>query len=325
MGLSRALSLFARTMAFLPWRFFLGVSSAALLIFSVMACLAVARGVAGTDQLGLAVDVLGGIVGFGLWIGVMLGLRGLVLAKVRLPHAAAMVALLDGDAVPGGQAQVMTARSIVQTQLGSSGALSRLDRLVRAVVLDTATLADEGMGAGESGNRPGFFDRIRRLFRRIEVGAISEAVLAHALRDPTENGWDRAHDGTVLFAQNSGRLLGISGRLVMSGWCFAAMFFLALLEPAAWLAALAPGALESGSAALTLGLSLALAWGVKAALIDPVVSACVLQLFLGTTKGQKPNAEWRGMLVYSVPAFRTLGEGAVAWKPGAKVRLASQA
>ncbi len=323
MGLTRALSLFARTMAFLPWRLILGLSSAALLILSIMACLAVAHRVAGTDPLGLAASVLGILCGCGLWVGVMLGLRGLVLAKVRLPHSAAMVALLDGDSVPGGQAQVMTARSIVQAQLGSSGVLSRLDRLVRAVVLDAATLADEGMGAGENGNRPGLSDRFRRLFRRTEAGAISEAVLAHALRDPTGNGWDRAHDGTVLFAQNSGRLLGVTGRLVVSGWCFAAMVFLALLEPAAWFATLMPGASES--AGLTLGLALALAWGVKAALIDPVVSACVVQLFLGTTQGQKPNAEWRGMLVYSVPAFRALGEGAVAWKPERNGRLVGQA
>ena len=99
----------------------------------------------------------------------------------------------------------------------------------------------------------------------------------------------------------------------MAGWLLSLLVFLGLLEPLIFAAEALVGA-EMGWT-LALAVALGLSWGSKAAVIDPVVFGLILQLFRATTAEQTPNAEWRGLLAHTLPAFRKLGEGADSWSP----------
>ena len=59
----------------------------------------------------------------------------------------------------------------------------------------------------------------------------------------------------------------------------------------------------------------AIAWAVKAAVIEPFALACMLQVFFSVTEGQEPQPEWRGRLTQISDKFRQLGERAVGWSP----------
>lgn len=327
-SLSKAFAAFFRTGAFLPLRLAVALASLACLALLVWAGLSHGSGrigaVGGMD-LG---QVLGALAGLALWLALMRVLRGPVLAWVRLPHAVALdfgltdppepdpepdpeaadqgpVASLDPTPIPGPGAALARVRQGV----GGPMAVHRLDYLVRAVVRGTMTLVDEGAAAQD----PGLRDRALRLYRRLSVAAVTEMILGHALGSGPGNGWDRAHDGTVLLAQNTERLLGMAGRLVLSGWLLSVLLLLALLDP---VQALAAGLLgpEVGSLS-ALALAMIPAALVKEVLVDPLILAALLQRFRTVTADQAPNAEWRGLMSHAMPAFLHLGERAEAWVP----------
>lgn len=250
------------------------------------------------------------LLGILLWAALLASLRGLVLARVRVPHVAAMVKLLSDEAPANGQIPIADMRALVEAQLGRAGALARLAWLLDAVVRGIARLVDEGLPADKAG-MTGARALGMRQYRRLSAAPLGEVILAHAVQDRSENGWDQVHDGLVLLAQNSTQILGKAGRLVLAGWLVSLLIFLGLLQPLIWVGQGLVGA-EAGLS-LALFLALALAWGVKAAVIDPVLLGCLLQLFRAVTEDQVPNAEWRGLLAQSLPAFRKLGDVAGAW------------
>lgn len=312
MSLSRAFSLFAQTKVFLPWRILLAVTGAVTLVVAIKLGLMIERRMFEPDALGSLDGLPAAGIGLALWLFGNVLFRGAILSRIRVPHLATMVALLDGRESPLGQTQIGEGQVIVWVRLGRGRSVARLDRLLRAVVRGISTLVDEGTGADQVGQTPGLHDRALRLYRRLAAGPTSEAILGHALRnDDEDNGWDKAHDAAVLLAQNSARILGAAGRLVLAGWVLALVVFLTLLESFALLS----GALGGAGPLVPLFLALVLAACVKVALIDPLIMGCLLQGFFATTEGQEPNAEWRGLLVHALPAFRKLAEGAEAWRP----------
>ena len=175
-----------------------------------------------------------------------------------------------------------------------------------------ARLVDEGVPADETG-MTGARAFGMRLYRGLAAGPLAAVILGHAVQDRSEDGWDLVHDGSVLMAQNNAQILGTAGRLVLAGWLLSLLVFLGLLEPLIWAAQALVGADAGWS--LALAFALGLSWGTKAAVIDPVVFGCLLQLFRSTTADQMPNAEWRGLMAHALPAFRKLGEGAESWGP----------
>ena len=308
-SLAKAFSLFAQTRTFVPWRLGLALAGTVALVLSIMVGTFVDRYLFGPDATVGFKGLPGLLLGLLLWMGLIAALRGQVLARVRVPHFAAMAAAMSGDT---GQIALPEARAMVAAQLGRAGALARLDRLLRAVVRGIARLVDEGVPTDEPG-MTGAHAFAMRLYRAIAAGPLAEVILGHAAQNRSEDGWDLVHDGSVQLAQNNEQILGKAGRLVLAGWLLSLLVFLGLLEPLIFAAEALVGA-EMGWT-LALAVALGLSWGSKAAVIDPVVFGLILQLFRATTAEQTPNAEWRGLLAHTLPAFRKLGEGADSWSP----------
>jgi hypothetical protein len=308
-SLAKAFSLFAQTRTFVPWRLGLALAGVIALVLSIMIGTSVERYLFGPEATDGVKGLPGILIGLLLWMGLIAALRGLVLARIRVPHFAAMAASMSGGT---GQIALPEARAMVAAQLGRVGALAKLDRLLRAVVRGIARLVDEGVPADETGmTGPRAFGM--RLYRGIAAGPLAEVILGYAAQDRSEDGWDLVHDGSVLLAQNNAQILGRAGRLVLAGWLLSLLVFLCLLEPLILAAQALVGA-EAGWS-LALAVALGLSWGSKAAVIDPVIFGCLLQLFRSATADQTPNAEWRGLLAHALPAFRKLGEGADSWSP----------
>jgi hypothetical protein len=234
-------------------------------------------------------------------------LRDYILYLVKAGHIAVLVELLDGREIPGGKGQIDYARGIVTERFGQASALFALDRLIKGVIAIATGLLGGMMALVPI---PGL-DRLMgvvRAYLRLAVGLVDEVILGHAIRTRSDNAWEAAHDGLVLYAQNARPMLGAAAWLTLITWVMAALVFLLMLGPAAAVALLLPG---DGSSALFVFAAI-FAWAVKAALIEPFALACLLQVFFRETEGQIPNAEWRGRLTHVSDKFRKLGEQAVA-------------
>lgn len=249
-----------------------------------------------------ATDAL--IAGLG---GLLLGASLVGARRDRLLHAvqARTIALLvdgiDQKPLPFGPAQLLQARAAVTARFGTRQELFALDRLIRGVTGQVASVAD---GLGTVLTLPG-------VARLLSGGLIERVILAHSYRARPENAWEAAHDGLVLYAQNARPVLVTAGWITLAGWLVTAGVFLACLGPTSGLSAIWPGDGPAGSWFLAALFAL----GVRAALVEPLALVCLMQAFLAITAGQDPSPEWRGRLTQMCDRFRQLGERAVSWAP----------
>ncbi len=314
-SIAKALGLMIRTAPFLIFR--------ALVYFGIAAALVIATGAgAGTGYgIGLLSDeefrttstLWGGIAGFGLTAGVIFFLRDYLLYLVKAGQIAVMVDYLDGKPLPYGQGQIAYARAVVTERFGQASALFALDRLIRGVIGLITGLVEGVMTILPIPGLAQIMTAVRA-YLRIAVGLVDEVILAHAIRTRSENAWEAAHDGLVLYAQNGRAMLLNAAWLTLISWVLAAVVFVVMLAPAAGLVWLLPGEASGG----TFIFALIFAWAVKAAVIEPFALACMLQVFFSVTEGQVPQPEWRGRLTQISDKFRQLGERAVGWAPHAK-------
>ena len=308
-SLSKALGLMARTAPFILLRIivYFAITGALILMTGAGAGVGYGVGLAGDDEFQMTSTFWGGTAGFGLTAGVIFFFRDYILYLVKAGHIAVMVELLDGRQIPGGQGQIAYARTVVAERFGQASALFALDQLIKGVIAVTTGVVQGLMSLMPI---PGL-DRLMgvvRAYLRLAVGLVDEVILGHAIRSRSDNAWEAAHDGLVLYAQNARPMLIAAAWLTLITWVLAVFVFLLMLGPAATVVWLLPGESSAG----LFVFALVFAWAVKAALIEPFALACLLQVFFKQTEGQTPNAEWRGRLTHASAKFRKLGEQAVS-------------
>jgi hypothetical protein len=313
-SIAKALGLMLRTAPFILFRVivYFGITVALILVTGTGAGVGYGVGLFGDDDFQASTTFWGAFAGFGLTVGVIFFFRDYLLYLVKAGHIAVMVEYLDGRPVPGGRGQIGYARQIVTQRFGQVSALFALDQLVKGVIAVITGLTE---GLMTILPMPGV-DRITgvvRAYLRLAVGLVDEVILAHAIRTRSENAWEAAHDGLVLYAQNARPMLVAAAWLTLITWILAGVVFFIMLAPAAAVVWLLPG--ESGAGMFVFAV--VFAWAVKAAVIEPFALACMLQVFFKVTEGEQPHPDWRGRLTQVSAKFRQLGEKAVAWQPQA--------
>lgn len=311
-SIAKALGLMIRTAPFLIFRALVYFAIAAGLVITTWAGAGSGYGIGliGDEEFRVSSTIWGGVAGFALAAGVIFFLRDYLLYIVKAGQIAVMVEYLDGRPLPYGQGQIAYARAVVTERFGQASALFVLDRLVRGVIALITGLV-EGVATLVPVPGLGQIMAAVRAWLKIAVGLVDEVILAHAIRTRSENAWEAAHDGLVLYAQNGRAMLVNAAWLTLISWGLAVAVFLLMLAPAAALVWLLPGEASGG----TFLFALIFAWAVKAAVIEPFALACMMQVFFNLTKGQQPQPEWRGRLTQISDKFRQLGERAVGWKP----------
>jgi hypothetical protein len=304
----KALGLMVRTAPFLIFRalVYFAITAALFIVTGAAAGVGSAVGLSGDADFQASSTFWGGAAGFGLMVGVIFFFRDYLLYTVKAGHIAVMVELMAGRKVPYGQGQIAFAKGVVAERFGQSSALFALDQLIKGVINIITGLMQ---GLFTILPIPGL-DRLMgalRSYLRMSVGLVDEVILGHAIRTRSENAWEAAHDGLVLYAQNARAMMVNAGWLTLVTWVLAALVFVLMLAPAAAVALLLPG---EGTAGVVV-FAIVFAWAVKVAVIEPFALACMLQVFFKVTEGQNPNPEWRGRLTQISDKFRVLGEKAV--------------
>lgn len=311
-SIAKALGLMIRTAPFLIFRalVYFGIAVAMVVVTGAGAGTGYGIGLFGDEEFRASSTMWGGIAGFGLTAGVIFFLRDYLLYMVKAGQIAVMVEYLDGRPLPYGQGQIAYARGVVTERFGQASALFALDRLVRGVIAVITGLVEGVMTILPIPGINQIMGAVRA-YLRISVGLVDEVILAHAIRTRSENAWEAAHDGLVLYAQNGRAMLVNAAWLTLISWLLAAVVFVVMLAPAAGLVWMLPGEASGG----TFIFALIFAWAIKAAVIEPFALACMLQVFFNVTEGQEPQPEWRGRLTQISDKFRQLGERAVGWSP----------
>ncbi|HLQ20363.1 MAG TPA: hypothetical protein VK146_15420 [Tabrizicola sp.] len=309
-GFFRALGLLVRTLPFLVYRAVVCLGIALVLAFGAATGALIGGLFAAVDG-EATFAVWGALAGLLLVGGLIQTRRARLLYSLRARHIALMVEALDHRPVPFSTGQFNLAGTLVATRFRDIEAFSALDRLISSVVRTATRMVD---GLLEGILPVSILDRLVRgtgLHIWLARPLIEAAILSHSLRTRSENAWEAAHDGLVLYTQNARAMMGTALWLQWVGWAIAGLVLLVALGPAATLAAQLPPV--AGTATL---LAVLIAGAVKAALYDPFAVACMVRLHRQLTEGQEPLGEWRGRLTQVSDKFRQLGERALGWNAG---------
>ncbi|CAA0106400.1 Uncharacterised protein [Starkeya nomas] len=261
-----------------------------------------------SGESGLVGATIGGLCGLGLVFGVLWWVRQYLVYLIKAGHVAAMDALLRGGKLPSGLPQIAHAVATVKARFLEVNVLFGIDILIRGGVhalvglLDILTFWIPGFRA---------VNNLINAVLTIALGLVDEIVLAYIIRREDEPPADAARDGLVLYAQNAGPLIRNAVWIVLFRLVALALIFLLVLGPAIALAY----ALPDGLAGAGVIFAAIFAWGLAAALIEPLAIAALLQAYDRAIRGQTPDPEWTAKLDEASSAFRDLARHAPV--PGA--------
>ena len=257
----------------------------------------------------------GGLVGFGVVSVALYLAREYILYLVKAAHIAVLVEIYEARPIPQGRAQLTFGAHFVKTHFAESSVLFGVDQIVKAVLRTLFRIVNIFTAFLPI---PALQNLIRaaEAVVRMSLTYVDEIILAHLIRTRTANPWRTAEDGLVLYAQNYKHFLKNALWLSLFMWAITLLIFFVLLAPAAALLALFPSRIEASGFAFAFIFAMAL----KAALLEPLAIAALMQVFFKTIEGQTPNPEWEAKLSSASSRFRELGQralGSVAPQAGA--------
>jgi len=248
----------------------------------------------------------GGILGFGVVSVVLYWLREYILYMVKAGHIAAMVHLIDGRPIPGGQGQIAYARKVVQERFVEANALFVLDQLVKGAVAAVTGLL---VGVATILPVPGLQGLARLVAGvvRLSLTYVDEIILGRNIRIDSRNPYETARQGIVLYAQNGGRMVRNAIWLSVFMWIVTIVLFLVFLAPAAAILYAMPGQLAGWS----FVFAIVFAWALKAAVLEPIAIAALMAVYFRTIEGQFPDPQWDSRLADVSRKFRELKDRAL--------------
>ncbi|KJS07268.1 MAG: hypothetical protein VR73_09120 [Gammaproteobacteria bacterium BRH_c0] len=310
-SLGKTLSLLIKTAPFIALRLviFFGITLAYVVGTGGGAGIGYLVGKAGGDPAGTA--FWGAFGGFGLVSGILYLLREYLLYLVKAGHIAVLVQLIDDKPIPGGRSQIDYAAAEVKARFAESSTLFAIDQLIKGVLKAINGLL---LSIGRFVPIPGLEPLLRFVSSVLNLSLtyVDEVILAHNIRTHSDNPWESSRNALVLYAQNYGKMVKNALFLAFIVWIFTFVLFLLVLAPVAALVTLFPGI----AGFWTVVIAIVVAISLKAAIVDPLAMAALLQAYFRVTEGQQPNPEWVQKLEGVSDKFRKLGEKARSFVPG---------
>ncbi len=253
----------------------------------------------------------GGLLGFGLVSAGIYFAREYLLYMVKAGHIAVLVKLMDGEQLPDGKGQVAFAQDVVKQHFGESSALFAVDQLIKGILKAFNRVM---LTVANFLPIPGLQGLVKTANSIINMSLtyVDEVILAYHLRQGGDNTWESARRALVLYAQNYKTLLKNAVFLTFFIWLLTLLVFIIVLAPVAGLIALFPAL----AGFWTFALTAVFAFGLKAALIDPIAMTALMQVYFKSIEGQEPNPEWEAKLEQTSSKFRELKDKAGSWVSG---------
>ncbi len=253
----------------------------------------------------------GGLIGFGAASAALYFLREYILYIVKAGHIAVLIELLDGKSLPEGKGQVEYARDEVKSRFAESSVLFGVDQLIKGILKAFNRLM---LGVANFIPIPGLQNLVKAASAVINMSLtyIDEVILAYYMKTNSDNPWKSAQRALVLYAQNYKVMLKNAVFLTFFIWLLTLLVFLLVLGPVFVIIQILP----EMAGFWTFLFTALLAFGIKAAVIDPIAMTALMQVFFKTIEGQEPNPEWEAKLDKTSKKFRELKDKAADWRPG---------
>ena len=248
----------------------------------------------------------GALFGFAGASGVLYWAREYILYIVKAGHIAVLTKYYDKQELPQGKGQIAFAKDVVQDRFLEANTLFAIDQLIKGVLkVITGTLNT----ISNFIPIPGLSNLMSMVNAVIKMSLtyVDEIILAHLIREDTDNPWEESRRALVLYAQNYGNMIKNAIWLSLMMWLLTIIVFLIALAPAAALIAIFPG--EAGY--WGVAVAFIFAWSAKAALIEPIAIYAFMQVYFKRIEGQEPNPEWEAKLEKSSKHFRKLKQRAL--------------
>ena len=253
----------------------------------------------------------GGLIGVGIVSTALYFAREYLLYLVKAGHIAVLVKIMDNEPIPEGKGQVDYAQQTVREQFGESSALFAIDQLIKGILktfnrvtMSVATLLPIPGLAGLAK----FFNAVVNM----SMTYVDEIILAYHLKNDSKNAWKSGQRACVLYAQNYKNIFKNAVFLSIFIWLLTFGVFLLVLGPIAGIIAIFPAA----AGFWTFAFAAILAYGIKAAVIDPIAMTALMQVYFKAIEGQEPDAEWEARLEKMSDKFRELKDKASSWVAG---------
>lgn len=245
----------------------------------------------------------GGIFGFGLVSILFYWVREYILYLVKAGHIAVMVHLIDGRDVPAGQSQIGYAQAVVRERFAEANVLFVLDQLIKGVLRVVTGLIG---GIAAFLPIPGLQGLVKfvNAVIRMSLTYVDEIILGYNIRTNSDNAWDGARRGLVLYAQNGLKMVKNAVWLAVFLWVLSIVVFLLALAPAGAILYAFPGEI----AGYSFVVAIVFAWAFKAAVLEPFAIAALMAVYFDTIRGQVPDPEWDAKLTGASEKFRALTE-----------------
>ena len=299
--LLKATQTLEKTMAYMIYRLAMYIVLSLVLVFGILA---------GTG-FGLILDSLfsspgffvriGGFAGFVLFGFVLYWFRSSWFFSMKAPHIALLNESIDNAFVQQGWAQVGHGRSRVSERFSSSTDLFALDKRIKGVL---ACLYNRSTVIGQrlSGFKDTILSRVLRRIAEIPATQMDEIIVADCLRNPERSHSAAAAAALTIFARHFGRLFKNAWILLILKYVVAFVIFLLMLSPIGWIDGIIP--VEFGK--WTYVFALLLTWPIKSALLDPIVLAAMLNVFLALPRGQEPDSDLESQLAHDCSDFASI-------------------
>ena len=248
----------------------------------------------------------GALFGFAGASGVLYWAREYILYIVKAGHIAVLTKYYDKQELPHGKGQIAFAKDVVQDRFLEANTLFAIDQLIKGVLkVITGTLNT----ISNFIPIPGLSNLMSMVNAVIKMSLtyVDEIILAHLIREDTDNPWEESRRALVLYAQNYGNMIKNAIWLSLMMWLLTIIVFLIALAPAAALIAIFPG--EAGY--WGVAVAFIFAWSAKAALIEPIAIYAFMQVYFKRIEDQEPNPEWEAKLEKSSKHFRKLKQRAL--------------
>lgn len=261
----------------------------------------------------VAFSLWGGIIGFGLVSALLYWLREYTLYLVKAGHIAAMVHLIDGREIPGGQGQIGYAQAIVRERFAEANVLFVLDQLIKGALRVITGLIG---GIAAFLPIPGLHGLVRLVnaIIRVSLTYVDEIILGYNIRRQSTTPFETGRQGVVLYAQNARTMLKNAAWLSVMMWALGSSIFLLTLAPAAAILYAMPGQLAGWG----FVLAIIFAWAFISALVEPFVIAALMQVYFRAIEGQVPDPEWDRRLEETSRHFHELKDRAIASVTGSR-------
>ena len=305
--LGRVFALMIKTLPFLIFRLlvYIGITLVYVLVTGGGAGVGYVAGKVGGDPATGA--TYGGLIGFGIVSTVLYFAREYLLYMVKAGHIAVLVEVMDGKELPGGRGQVEHAQAEVRERFVESSVLFGVDQLIKGILkafnrvfFTIAALLPI----------PGLQGLVKFVTSIVNMSLtyLDEVILAYYIRSGSENPWESAQRAIVLYAQNYKTILKNAVFLTFFIWLMTIGVFLIVLGPVAALIAIFPNL----AGFWTFVFTALLAFGIKAAVIEPFAMTALMQVFFKVTQGQEPDPEWERKLDGVSGKFRELKDQAAS-------------